>query len=133
MLAPSKIKGTTLDHALLAEGCIISAKSIERSVIGIRSRIGDGSTVKNIVSFGSDYFETLEDFTQEDIIPMGVGKNCHIERAILDKNCRIGDDVVIKGHPDLEDTETDQYRIIDGIIVVKKGIIIPSGSRIGHA
>ncbi len=133
MLAPSKIKGTTLDHALLAEGCIISAKSIERSVIGIRSRIGDGSTVKNIVSFGSEYFETLEDFTQEDIIPMGVGKNCHIERAILDKNCRIGDDVVIKGHPDLEDTETDQYRIIDGIIVVKKGIIIPSGSRIGHA
>ena len=131
MLAPSKIFGTRLESAVMAEGCIIHATSIERSVIGIRSRIGKGTVVKNVVTFGSDYFETLEDFTQKDIIPMGVGNHCHIERAILDKNCRIGNDVIIRGHESLEDSETENYRIVDGIIVVKKGVIIPDGSRIG--
>ncbi len=131
MLGPSKIFGTHMQSAVMAEGCIIHASSIERSVIGIRARLGEGSKVSNAIVFGNDYFETLEDFTQKDIIPMGVGKNSHIERAILDKNCRIGDNVIIRGHEDLEDSETELYRIVDGIIVVKKGVIIESGSRIG--
>lgn len=131
MLAPSKIFGTRMESAVMAEGCIIHADLIEKSVIGIRSRIGDGSKVSNAIVFGNDYFETLEDLVQTDTIPMGIGKNCHIERAILDKNCRIGDDVIIRGHLDLENTETDQYRIVDGIIVIKKGVTIAPGSRIG--
>lgn len=131
MLGPSKIFGTKMKSAVMAEGCIIHADVIERSVIGIRSRIGDGSKVSNAIVFGNDYFETLEDFEQEGIIPMGVGGNCHIERAILDKNCRIGDNVIIRGHADLEDSETSTHRIVDGIIVIKKGVIIESGARIG--
>ncbi len=131
MLGPSKIFGTQMQSAVMSEGCIIHASIIERSVIGIRARIGEGTKVSNAVVFGNDYFETLEDMVQKDIIPMGVGKNSHIERAILDKNCRIGDDVIIRGHKSLEDSETELYRIVDGIIVIKKGVIIESGARIG--
>jgi len=62
---------------------------------------------------------------------MGVGKGCHIEQAILDKDCRIGDNVTIKGDTHLLNIETETYCIVEGIVVVKKGAIIPSGSVIG--
>jgi glucose-1-phosphate adenylyltransferase len=62
---------------------------------------------------------------------MGIGSHCIIEYAIIDKNCRIGNNVVIRGNPALPDQETDTYCIVDGIVVLKKGVVIPSGSRIG--
>jgi len=131
MLGPSKIDGTKITSTILAEGSIIHAKEITQSVIGIRSRIGANSIVQQCIIFGNDYFETLEDMEFPDITPMGIGANCHIEKVILDKNCRIGNDVTIRGHESLEDTETDTYRIVDGIIVIKKEAIIKSGSKIG--
>jgi glucose-1-phosphate adenylyltransferase len=60
-----------------------------------------------------------------------VGKNCHIEQAILDKNCRVGDNVTIKGGAGLANIETDSYCIVDGIVVVKKGAVIEHGTKIG--
>ncbi len=63
---------------------------------------------------------------------MGIGKNCTIERAIVDKDCRIGDNVSIIGHSSLKDLETEQYTIVEGIVVVKKKAVIPSGSKIGY-
>jgi glucose-1-phosphate adenylyltransferase len=131
MLAPSKIFGTWFNQAVLADGCIIHAKKIERSIIGIRSRIGESTEITKTVMMGNDYFETLEKIVKQEEIPMGVGKDCYIENAILDKNCRIGDDVIIRGSVALPNDETDTYCIRDGIVVVKKGATIPSGSRIG--
>ncbi len=131
MLAPSKIFGTRFKKAVVAEGCIVHAAEVERSVIGIRSRIGEGSVVKNAIVFGNDSYESLQDLEEEENIPMGIGKNCHIENAIIDKDCKIGDNVIIKGDPSLERLETDQYVIVDGIIVMKKSATIPSGSKIG--
>ncbi|MEO1515917.1 MAG: glucose-1-phosphate adenylyltransferase [Bacteroidota bacterium] len=131
LLAPSKIFGTRFHSAVAAEGCIIHAETIEQSVIGIRSRIGEGTHIKRCVIMGNDYFETLEDIADQDDIPMGIGKNCHIENAIVDKNCRIGDGVVIKGDQSLEDTENDVYVIREGVIVLRKGAVVPNGTTIG--
>ncbi|GAB4162541.1 MAG: glucose-1-phosphate adenylyltransferase [Winogradskyella sp.] len=131
ILPTSKISGTTLNKAVIAEGCLIHAATIERSVIGIRSRIGKESTVINTYMMGSDIYESLEDIESEKIeILMGIGERCFIKNAIIDKNCRIGDDVRINGGTHLEDTETDTYVIKDGIVVLKKDAVIPHGTII---
>ncbi len=128
MLPTSKISNTSLKNAVIAEGCIIHASKIERSVIGIRSRIGKDSIVLNTYIMGNDEYETLEEIASNNIeILLGVGERCVINNAIIDKNCRIGDDVQIVGGSHLEDTETDKYIIKDGIVVVKKDAIIPKG------
>jgi glucose-1-phosphate adenylyltransferase len=131
ILPTSKISGTTLNKAVIAEGCLIHAATIERSVIGIRSRIGKESTVINTYMMGSDIYESLEDIESEKIeILMGIGERCFIKNAIIDKNCRIGDDVRINGGTHLEDTETDTYVIKDGIVVLKKDAVILHGTII---
>ncbi|WP_136482324.1 glucose-1-phosphate adenylyltransferase [Cognatitamlana onchidii] len=131
MLPTTKIAGTVLDKAVVSEGCIISAAKIEKSVIGIRSRIGKESTVINTYMMGADYYESLEEIETKKIENlMGIGERCFIKNCILDKNCRIGDDVRIKGGPHLEDSETDTYCIRDGIVVVKNGATIPKGTII---
>ncbi len=131
MLPPSKFFGTVFRKVVVAEGCIIHAERIEKSVIGIRSRIGPYSVITNCFIMGNDYFQRLEEVIQEGEIPMGIGKRCVIEYAIIDKNCRIGDDVVIRGNPSLPDKDYPTHTIVDGIVVLKKNAIIPSGSRIG--
>lgn len=128
MLPTSKVSGTTMNQTVLSEGCIIQAAKIERSVIGIRSRIGHESTVINTYMMGSDYYETLDEIEAKKIdILMGIGERCFIKNAIIDKNCRIGDDVRINGGPHLKDKETKHYCIKDGIVVIKKGAVIPKG------
>lgn len=131
MLPTTKIAGSALHKSVIAEGCLIHAAKIERSVIGIRSRIGAESTVINTYMMGSDYYETLQEIEEKKIkILMGIGERCFVKNAILDKNCRIGDDVRIEGGPHLQDTETDTYAVKDGIVVIKKGAVIPNGSVI---
>ena len=127
MLPTTKISGTTLNKTVIAEGCIISAAKIEKSVIGIRSRIDDESTVINTYLMGSDYYQNLDDLNDESKISIGIGKRCFIKNAIIDKNCSIGDDVRINGNKKLKDVETDSYVIKDGIVVIKKGAVIPNG------
>jgi glucose-1-phosphate adenylyltransferase len=133
MLPTTKVTGTLLDKAVVSEGCIIRATKIERSVIGIRSRIGKESTIINTYMMGNDYFETLEEINKNKIeILMGIGERCFIKNCIIDKNCRIGDDVKINGGPHLEDIETDTYCVKDGIVVVKKDAIIPKNTIIEY-
>ena len=128
MLPTSKILGTKLNKTVIAEGCIISAEKIEKSVIGVRSRIGNGSIVTNTYMMGNDYYETLEEIENSKIsILMGIGERCVINNVIIDKNCRIGDDVKINGGKHLEDKETDMYVIKEGIVVIKKDATIPVG------
>jgi glucose-1-phosphate adenylyltransferase len=131
MLPTTKIAGTALEKTVIAEGCIISAAKIEKSVIGIRSRIGNESTVINTYMMGCDYYESLDDINNNRIPNlMGIGKHCFIKNAILDKNCRIGDDVRINGGKHLEEIETDTYMVKQGIVVIKKGATIPKGTVI---
>jgi glucose-1-phosphate adenylyltransferase len=128
MLPTTKISGTILDKTVIAEGCLISAAKIEQSVIGIRSRIGKESTVISTYMMGSDYYETLEEIESHKInVLMGIGERCFIKNAIIDKNCRIGDDVRINGGKHLEDTENELFVVRDGIVVIKKGATLPAG------
>ncbi len=128
MLPTSKISGTTLNRSVIGEGCIVQAAKIDRSVIGIRSRIGNESTVINTYMMGNDSYETLEEIDRNKTkILMGIGERCFIKNAIIDKNCRIGDDVRINGGAHLKDKETDTYCVKEGIVVIKKGATIPQG------
>ena len=128
MLPTSKISGTTMNRSVISDGCIIQAAKIDRSVIGIRSRIGHESTIINTYMMGSDYYETLDEIQNRKIdILMGIGERCFIKNAIIDKNCRIGDDVRINGGKHLKDTENEKYCIKEGIVVIKKGAVIPRG------
>lgn len=130
MLPTTKISGTVLDKTVIADGCIINAGKIEHSVIGIRSRIDKESTIINTYMMGSDFYQPLNDILNPNIPSMGIGARCFIKNAILDKNCCVGDDVRIKGGRHLSDSETDTYAIRDGIVVIKKGAIIPNGFTI---
>jgi glucose-1-phosphate adenylyltransferase len=130
MLPPAKVSGTTLEKTVIAEGSIINASRMDQCVVGIRSRIGHGSTVVSTYLMGNDYYETLSDINsahQKGIPLLGIGNRCYIKNAIIDKNCRIGDDVRINGGHHLENTDQPLYAIKDGIVVVKKGAIIPNG------
>ena len=130
MLPPAKISGTTLEQTLIAEGCIIHASRIENSVIGIRSRIGGGSTIVSCYMMGSDFYETLEEIAHNrdrSIPKLGIGDRCYIKNVIIDKNCRIGNDVRINGGSHLADSDHSLYTVKDGIVVLKKGAVLPDG------
>jgi len=134
MLPPSKILAAYFRRAIVAEACIIEADKIENAIIGIRSRIGYRTIIHKAIIMGNDYFETIDEIEHlkaNNGIPMGIGNNSVLENVIIDKNCRIGNDVSIRGGAELPNSETDTYCVKDGIIVLKKGAVIPHGTRIG--
>jgi glucose-1-phosphate adenylyltransferase len=131
LLPPAKFSGVSFTRTIVAEGSIIQAKLVENSILGIRSRIDYGTIIKNSYIMGNDYFESLEDISIPGKIPMGIGKDCYIENAIIDKHVRIGDNVIIRGNDQLADEEQEHYVIKKGIVVVNKNAVIPAGTIIG--
>ncbi len=133
MLPPAKISGTTMQQTIMAEGCIIHAASLVNSVIGIRSRIGLGSKITSCYIMGNDFYETIEEIAYnyaKKIPRLGIGDNCNLTNVIVDKDCRIGNNVNIKGGAHLQDSDHSLYAIKDGIVVIKKGAIVPDGFEI---
>jgi glucose-1-phosphate adenylyltransferase len=126
-LPGSKINGGVIDHALLSDGCIINGATIKHSVIGIRSHIGAGSTISRTVMMGCDYYESLQP-PPAGAPRLGIGRNARIENAIIDKNARIGNDVVISPQGKLESIDHPLYYIRDGIVIVPKNAVIPDGT-----
>ncbi len=126
-LPPSKINQCDLSRCLLSDGCIISGKRIDRAVIGLRALVGEGSEIEESIIMGADYYEhgAVEDPSG---IPLGIGKNCIIKKAIVDKNVRIGDGVVISPEGKPSDAQNDLYWIREGIMVIPKNTVIPSGT-----
>ena len=130
MLPPANISGTTLEKTIIAEGSIINASRIEQSVVGIRSRVGLGTTIANTYIMGNDYYETISEMdsdAKKGLPKIGIGERCYIKDAIIDKNCRIGNDVRINGGKHLANTDHPLYSVKDGIVVVKKRAILPDG------
>ena len=123
-LPGSQLGDCHLHDALIAEGCGIQGATIEHSVIGLRSMIKSGARIKDTVVMGADYYDDSGD------IPMGIGENCDIEGAIIDKNVRMGPNVVIKPFPRGTELETDMYTVKDGIVVIPKRTIVPADIRI---
>jgi glucose-1-phosphate adenylyltransferase len=127
-LPPSKINHCAVDKCLLTEGSIISGEKIYRCVIGLRAVVREGSVIQNSIVMGADKYDSETVPTPERPL-LGIGRNCFIKNAIIDKDVRIGDDVYIS--PDgKKDCDHDLYVIRDGIIVIPKGTIIPSGTKI---
>jgi glucose-1-phosphate adenylyltransferase len=130
MLPPMKVNNTKIESSILAEGSIIDASRIANSVIGIRTRIGKDTEILNSYVMGSDFYETIPEMAdsfKKGIPKYGIGERCKISYAIVDKGCRIGNDVSITGGSHLADTDHALYAVKDGIVVIKKGAIIPDG------
>ncbi len=125
-LPGSKVNGATLRQAIISDGCIISDAHVERSVIGVRSIIRSGATIRNSIIMGADYIEK-DELSDPARPPIGIGRNCVIDRAIIDKNARIADGVVITPEGKPTDFDGEGYFIRDGIVVVPKDGIIPPG------
>lgn len=126
-LPPSKINCCDLNRCLLSEGCIISGHRILHSIVGVRAIVGEGSVIEHSVIMGADLYER----GSEDGVPrIGIGRDCYIRNAIVDKNARIGDGAYITPDNKPDNTVTPEYTVRDGIVVIPKNAIIPSGTRI---
>ncbi|MCP5108954.1 MAG: glucose-1-phosphate adenylyltransferase [bacterium] len=127
-LPGSKIRNCVIDHGLISDGSILEGSKLSYSAVGLRSIIKEGSTLDRVVMMGSDYYGDAESI---EFSKMGIGKNCFIKNAIIDKNVRIGDNTVInyKGDPNIT-KDCGAYHIVDGIVVVPKNEKIPANTRI---
>ncbi|MBI9049818.1 MAG: glucose-1-phosphate adenylyltransferase [Anaerolineaceae bacterium] len=128
----SVIANSQLENVLLAQGCRIVDCRIEHSVIGLRSQIQSNTLIKDSIIMGSDYYEKNTDEMNVQIdTPLGIGRDCHIEGAIIDKNAHIGDGVKIKPFAKGTDFDSQQYVVRDGIVVVPKNTVLSDGMEIG--
>ncbi len=132
-LPATRIEGCTLHAALVSEGCILMGAEIHRSIVGIRSRIGQGTSVKDSLLLGADAYESLEeiDRAQSRGEPaIGIGRDCVIQGAIVDKNARIGNGVRILNEARVQEADGVGYYIREGVVIVPKGAAIPDGTVI---
>ena len=130
-LPASKINNCVVDHAIVADGCILQGAELRNSSIGIRSIIKKGSKLERTVMMGGDYYETPDEILANRRLgrpDVGVGRNCVIRNAILDKNARIGDNVHISPDGHSDGTKGDGYFVRDGVIVVLKNAIFPDAT-----
>src|SRR3989440_9045474 len=130
-LPASKINGAHINHAIISDGCIINHANISHSIIGIRSIVGSGSELNRVVLLGGDYYESHASILENEVMGkprIGIGQNTRIENAIIDKNARIGDNVVITpaGKPECMDHQLCYIR--DGIVIIPKNEVIPHGT-----
>jgi glucose-1-phosphate adenylyltransferase len=129
-LPASVIEETVVNRAMISDGCQIRSAKLERCVVGIRSFINPGSRLRNTIIMGADYFESDRGGTPAGEIPIGIGRDCVIEDAIIDKNARIGDNVVISPVGKPENVDHPLYYIRDGIVIIPKNGIVPHGTLI---
>jgi glucose-1-phosphate adenylyltransferase len=131
-LPTSRFNGASIDRCVVADGCAIGKATIRKSIIGLRQFIGDHSTIEESVIMGADYFNPapLAPWETKKSLPIGIGKYCHIRRAIIDKNVRMGDNVKILNEKNIENFDGDGYVIRDGLVIIPKNAVIPSGTII---
>ena len=133
-LPSSRADGCDLERTVLAEGCLIRDSDIRESVIGLRSVIGPDVRIARAVIMGADFYETPDRQAENrrlDRPDVGIGRGSTIEGAIVDKNARIGEGVIIRPHPPDEDlVEGEGYVIRGGIVVIPKNAVIPDGTVI---
>ena len=132
-LPGTRFESTHIESSFIADGGYIQAEQVTHSIVGLRSRIGRNTVIRDSLLMGADFYQTgaeRQADKERDIIPVGIGDNCRIRNAIIDKNARIGNDVIIGEKSYTVDFEDDHYVIKDGIVVVPKNSVIPSGAEI---
>jgi glucose-1-phosphate adenylyltransferase len=132
-LPPSKVDNCEIRDSIISDGCIINGAKINGSVIGLRSRIGEGAHLDGAYMMGADYYQTLEDMLSDREAKrprIGIGENAIIRRAIIDKNSRIGANVQLLNEAGVEefDAADGSYYIRDRIIIVPKNALVPDGT-----
>jgi len=133
LLPGSKMHNCNLHQCVISEGSILSGSDIEHSIVGIRSRVGYGTTISNSYVMGADFYETLDEIkenTRNGIPNIGIGNHSIIVNAIIDKNARIGDNVVITNSRNLTDHDDENFCVRDKIVVIPKGAILPDSTVI---
>ena len=128
-LPASKINGATMQRAVVSDGCIITDASLDRCVIGVRSIIESGAVLRNVVMMGADFYEA-ESVAPAGAPPVGIGRNTTINDAIVDKNARIGERVVISPEGKPSEHDGENFYIRDGIVIIPKNAVIPDGTWI---
>ena len=129
-LPGSKINGAQIDHAVISDGCILNHAVITHSIVGLRSIVGAATVLNRTILLGSDYYESYESIIEHEKAGkprIGVGANCRIENAIIDKNARIGDNVKMSPAGKPENVDHQSYYIRDGIVIIPKNGVIPHG------
>jgi len=133
-LPTTRFTGALMDHALVADGCHVGKATVRNSVIGLRSKICDHSTVEDSIVMGADYYDPAPmapwEKSTEHRIGLGIGKYCHVRRAIIDKNVRMGDHVKILNEKNVQNADGDFYYIREGIVILPKGAVVPEGTFI---
>ncbi|KAF8105663.1 hypothetical protein N665_0157s0228 [Sinapis alba] len=134
-LPPSKMLDADVTDSVIGEGCVIKNCKIHHSVVGLRSCISEGAIIEDSLLMGADYYETASEkslLAAKGSVPIGIGKNSHIKRAIIDKNARIGDNVKIINSENVQEAarESEGYFIKSGIVTVIKDALIPTGTLI---
>jgi len=132
-LPGSKIISSEINSSILCEGSIIQQSKIIHSIVGVRSRIGNNTYFDHSVMMGANFFESakdLENNAKKGIPNVGIGDNCEIRRTIIDRNARIGNDVKLINADSIQQRNTENYSIVDGIIVIQKNAVIPDGTVI---
>ena len=133
-LPPSKINKADINASLISEGCIITDAKFNKSVVGVRSIINEGTEFDGVIMMGADYYDTEEEKEANKKAgkpSTGIGKNCKIANTIIDKNAKIGDNckIGVSGKK-YEDGDHGSFYSADGIIVIRKGAVISSGTEI---
>jgi len=129
-LPGSKINGAQIDHAVISDGCILTHAVIKHTIVGLRSIVSAGTILHRTILLGSDYYESHESIVENEKAGrprIGIGTNCRIENTIVDKNARIGNNVVISPAGKPENVDHANYYIRDGIVIVPKNGVIPHG------
>jgi glucose-1-phosphate adenylyltransferase len=132
-LPASKINGAQMDHAIIADGCIISHADVHQSIVGIRSVIAPGSRLDRTIVLGNDFYETDASIAEHEATGqprIGIGRNTRIENAIIDKNARIGNDVSISPAGKPQQLDHALYYIREGIVIIPKNGVVPHGTTI---
>jgi glucose-1-phosphate adenylyltransferase len=133
LLPGSKIHNCNLRQCVISDGAFLSGSDVGHSIIGIRSRIGYGTTITNSYIMGADFYETIEEIEENarnNIPNIGIGNHTRITNAIIDKNARIGENVAIENSQDLTDFDGENFYVRDKIVVIPKGAIIRDGTTI---
>jgi glucose-1-phosphate adenylyltransferase len=131
-LPASKLNKCKIDNVVVADGCILTDSTLKHSLFGIRSFVGEGSDLEDVIMMGADYYETPEQISANAARGkpnLGVARNCFIRRAIIDKNTRIGEGTRLTALGKADGTYVGGAVVIrDGVLVVPKGAHIPPGT-----
>ena len=134
-LPPSKLLDCQVTESMISEGCILKNCRIQHSVLGVRSRIESGCLIEESLLMGADFYQASverQSNVEQGDVPVGIGSDSIIRRAIIDKNASIGHDVKIINKDNVQeaDRESQGFYIRSGIVVVLKNAVIADGTII---